>query len=99
MLEAAVANMNTFGRVAVCGVISEYTDAAKRAAPNMLEVVYKRITIRGFLAADHMNLFADFSSATADHLRNGRIHVLEDISQCVESIPAAFMGLFRVDNV
>lgn len=99
MLEAAVANMNTFGRVAVCGVISEYTDAAKRAAPNMLEVVYKRITIRGFLAADHMNLFADFSSATADHLRNGRIHVLEDISQCVESIPAAFMGLFRGDNV
>ncbi|KAE9461911.1 hypothetical protein C3L33_06184, partial [Rhododendron williamsianum] len=96
MLEAAVANMNTFGRVAVCGVISEYTDAAKRAAPNMLEVVYKRITIRGFLAADHMNLFADFSSATADHLRKGRIHVLEDISQCVESIPAAFVGLFRV---
>ncbi|XP_058223899.1 2-alkenal reductase (NADP(+)-dependent)-like isoform X1 [Rhododendron vialii] len=99
MLEAAVANMNTFGRVAACGVISEYTDATKRAAPNMLEVVIKRITIRGFLASDHMNLLADFISTTADHLRKGEIHVLEDISRGLESIPAAFTGLFRGDNI
>ncbi|KAH7850523.1 hypothetical protein Vadar_034315 [Vaccinium darrowii] len=99
MLEAAVANMNAFGRVAVCGVISEYTDTAKHAAPNMLDVVYKRITVRGFLCIDHMNLFADFISTTANHLRNGKIHVIEDISQGLESIPAAFTGLFRGDNV
>ncbi|CAI8589536.1 unnamed protein product [Vicia faba] len=36
MLEAAVANMKAFGRVAVCGVISKYTDAGKRASPNMV---------------------------------------------------------------
>ncbi|XP_057485254.1 NADPH-dependent oxidoreductase 2-alkenal reductase-like [Actinidia eriantha] len=99
MLEAAVANMNTFGRVAVCGVISEYTDAGKRAVPSMLDVVYKQINIRGFLAADLMSVYADFISTTVDHLRNGKIHVLEDISRGVESIPNAFMGLFRGDNV
>ncbi|CAH2041079.1 unnamed protein product [Thlaspi arvense] len=99
MQEAAVANMNTFGRVAVCGVMSEYTDSNKRAAPNMVDVVYKRITIRGFLAADYMNVHADFISSTADHLHNGRIHVLEDISVGLDSIPAAFVGLFRGDNI
>ena len=41
MLEAAVANMNPFGRVVVCGVIAEYTDTKKRAAADMLDVVYK----------------------------------------------------------
>ncbi|XAR57356.1 2-alkenal reductase [Bertholletia excelsa] len=97
--KAAVANMNTFGRVAVCGVMSEYTDSNKRAAPNMVDVVYKRITIRGFLAADYMNVHADFISSTADHLHNGRIHVLEDISVGLDSIPAAFVGLFRGDNI
>ncbi|KAL5098562.1 hypothetical protein RYX36_002889 [Vicia faba] len=45
MLEATVANMKAFGRVVVCGVISKYTDAGKRASPNMVDVVYKRITI------------------------------------------------------
>ncbi|KAF5934952.1 hypothetical protein HYC85_026081 [Camellia sinensis] len=99
MLEAAVFNMNTFGRVAVCGVISEYTDVAKRAAPDMLDVIYKRITIQGFLAADQMNVYADFLSTTADHLRNGKMEVLEDISHGVESIPTAFMALFSGDNI
>ena len=31
MLEAALANMNTYGRVALSGVISEYTGAGRRA--------------------------------------------------------------------
>ncbi|XP_028081430.1 2-alkenal reductase (NADP(+)-dependent)-like [Camellia sinensis] len=99
MLEAAVFNMNTFGRVAVCGVISEYTDVAKRAAPDMLDVIYKRIAIQGFLAADQMNVYADFLSTTADHLRNGKMKVLEDISHGVESIPTTFMALFSGDNI
>ncbi|GFY99757.1 hypothetical protein Acr_13g0011570 [Actinidia rufa] len=78
--------MNTFGRVAACGVISEYADAGKRAAPSMLNVVYKRINIRGFLAVDLMSAYADFISTTADYLRDGKIHVLEDISRGVENV-------------
>ncbi|KAK3002874.1 hypothetical protein RJ639_020131 [Escallonia herrerae] len=99
MLEAAISNMNAFGRVAMCGVISEYTDQGKRAAPDMIDVVYKRIKIQGFLAADYMNVYGDFISKTTDHLLAGKIKVLEDISEGVESIPSAFIGLFRGDNV
>lgn len=99
MLEAAVANMNTFGRVAVCGVISEYTDKERRAAPDMLNVVYKRINMKGFLGYDYLHVHAEFLSTTSDHLRHGRMHVLEDISHGLESIPSAFAGLFRGDNV
>ncbi|XP_042973124.1 2-alkenal reductase (NADP(+)-dependent)-like [Carya illinoinensis] len=98
MLEAAVANVNNFGRVAVCGVISEYT-SGKRAAPDMLDVVYKRITIRGFLAADYMNVYSDFISTTSDHLCTGNMQALEDITPGVENIPSAFIGLFSGDNV
>ncbi|XP_027186058.2 NADPH-dependent oxidoreductase 2-alkenal reductase-like [Cicer arietinum] len=78
MLEAAIINMKAFGRVAVCGIISEYTDAEKRASPNMLNIVYKRITIRGFLTADFMNIFFDFSAKTSDYVRNGQLQVIED---------------------
>lgn len=99
MLEAAVANMNLFGRVAACGVIAEYTDEGKRAAPSMLDVIYKRITIRGFLAYDLLNIHAEFMSSTSDLLQQGKIHVLEDISYGLESVPSAFAGLFRGDNV
>ncbi|XP_073066945.1 NADPH-dependent oxidoreductase 2-alkenal reductase-like [Primulina eburnea] len=99
MLEAAVANMNTFGRVAVCGVISEYTGGGKRAAPDMLDVVYKRITIQGFLAADFLKCYSDFITTTAEHLRTGKMQALCDISSGVESIPSAFIGLFSGGNI
>ncbi|KAL3535855.1 hypothetical protein ACH5RR_004316 [Cinchona calisaya] len=99
MLEAAVENMNPFGRIAVCGVISEYTNKGRRAAPNMVDVLYKRIKIQGFLAADHVKGYKDFLSTTLEHLQVGKFHVLEDISHGVESIPSAFVGLFRGDNV
>ncbi|RZS14617.1 hypothetical protein BHM03_00046339 [Ensete ventricosum] len=99
MLDAAVANMNIFGRVAVCGAISEYADPGKRAAPDMIDVIYKRITLRGFLAVDHLHLYAGFLSATSDHLRHGRMRAVEDISTGLECVPSAFAGLFRGDNV
>lgn len=98
MLEAAVANMNAFGRVAACGVISEYT-GGQRAAPDMVDVVYKRITIQGFLVVDFMNVRADFLSRTSDYLRTGKMQAIEDIAAGVESIPSAFLGLFRGDNI
>ncbi|KAI7735727.1 hypothetical protein M8C21_030655 [Ambrosia artemisiifolia] len=99
MLEAAISNMNTNGRVALCGIISEYTSAGKRAAPDLLSVIYKRITIKGFLSGDYMSLFPEFLTMTTDHLRTGKMHVLEDISIGLESVPSAFVGLFRGDNV
>nr|GMC60400.1 NADP-dependent alkenal double bond reductase P2-like [Ipomoea batatas]GMD75232.1 NADP-dependent alkenal double bond reductase P2-like [Ipomoea batatas]GMD78859.1 NADP-dependent alkenal double bond reductase P2-like [Ipomoea batatas] len=99
MLEAAVANMNPHGRVAACGVISEYTNATERAAPNMIDVIYKRIKIQGFLSSDFMNVHADFHSRTLEYLKAGKIKVLEDISHGVENIPSAFIGLFRGDNI
>ncbi|GLT26184.1 hypothetical protein SLA2020_012670 [Shorea laevis] len=99
MQEAAVDRMNIFGRVAVCGVISEYTDEKIRAAPSMVDVVYKRITIQGFLCRDYLNLFPEFVSRTSDHLRAGKIQSLEDIYDGVENIPSAFISLFQGKNV
>ncbi|KAK7849407.1 2-alkenal reductase (nadp(+)-dependent) [Quercus suber] len=99
MLEAAVDNMNTFGRIAVCGVIAEYTDDGKRVAPDMLNVVYKRTRFQGYLALDYLNVYPDFISTTSDHLRTGNMQALEDITSGVENIPSAFIGLFCGDNI
>lgn len=99
MLEAAVANMKQFGRIAVCGAISEYTGVGKRPTVEMLDVVYKRITIQGFLAADYFKCYADFITTTVEHLRSGKMHALCDISHGVESVPSAFIGLFSGDNI
>ncbi|KAI7751999.1 hypothetical protein M8C21_018826 [Ambrosia artemisiifolia] len=100
MLEAVVANMNAFGRIAACGVISDYTNSGKHTALSMVDVIYKRILIQGFLLTDFsINDYDDFMSKTMDYIRAGKLCVLEDISCGIESSPSAFVGLFRGDNV
>ncbi|XP_034589593.1 NADP-dependent alkenal double bond reductase P2 [Setaria viridis] len=99
MLEAALANMNTHGRVAVSGVISEYTGAGRRAAPDLMEVIYKRITIRGFLAWDFLPRFAEFNAVIGEWIREGKVQVVEDVSDGLESVPSAFAALFQGQNV
>ncbi|XP_021760815.1 2-alkenal reductase (NADP(+)-dependent)-like [Chenopodium quinoa] len=105
MLEATIANMNPFGRVVACGVMSQYTDPTKRrAGPNMIDVVYKRITIQGYLCTDYDfqedgHCFAEFVSATSSYLKAGQMQVLEDIHVGLESIPSALVGLFCGRNI
>ncbi|XP_038696921.1 2-alkenal reductase (NADP(+)-dependent)-like [Tripterygium wilfordii] len=99
MQEAAVANMNPFGRVAACGVISEYTDAGRKAAPDMIDIVYKRIRVQDFLSIDHMNMYEQFLSRTCELLHSCKIQPLEDISDGIENIPFAFVGLFLGHNI
>ncbi|KAK3130769.1 hypothetical protein QOZ80_6BG0497830 [Eleusine coracana subsp. coracana] len=99
MLEAALANMNTYGRVAVSGVMSEYTGSGRRAVPNMEQVIYKRITIRGFLAWDFLAKFHEFNAVIGDWIRQGKVQVLEDVSDGLDSVPSAFAALFRGENI
>lgn len=94
MLEAALANMNTYGRVAVCGVFSEYT-AGRRAVPDLMEVIYKRITIRGFFGWDFLTRFDQFVRIIGDWIRQGKIQAIEGISDGLENVPSAFTALFH----
>ncbi|KAL0308632.1 UNVERIFIED_CONTAM: NADP-dependent alkenal double bond reductase P2 [Sesamum radiatum] len=99
MLEAAIQNMNNFGRVAICGLISEYTDSQKSAKLDMIRVLYKRIRIEGFLTVDFSEIYQDFISTTTQYLQTSKIKVIEDISCGVESIPEAFLDLFHGNNI
>ncbi|KAJ5948206.1 hypothetical protein N7466_001221 [Penicillium verhagenii] len=49
--EAALNAMNDFGRVVFCGMISQY-NAAPYPITNLMHIVAKRITCRGFIVGD-----------------------------------------------
>ncbi|KAK6148380.1 hypothetical protein DH2020_019292 [Rehmannia glutinosa] len=99
MLEAAVENLKSFGRIAICGVISEYTGTQKRAKLDMVGVIYKRIRIEGFLCVDFVDIYPEFISTTMQHLQTGKLKAIEDISYGVENIPTAFIDLFHGNNI
>ncbi|MFI4936618.1 MAG: NADP-dependent oxidoreductase [Caulobacterales bacterium] len=98
-LDAALASMNTLGRVAVCGMISGYNEAGSRTAVrNLSNIIYGRINLRGFVAPDFMHLYDQFRAEMAGWLKDGRIKYQETILQGIQNAPAAMIGLMQGAN-
>ncbi|PWY75385.1 NAD(P)-binding protein [Aspergillus heteromorphus CBS 117.55] len=51
-LEAALDAMNNFGRVVVCGMISQYNASERYPIRNITNVLVKRLDMRGFIVGD-----------------------------------------------
>ena len=99
-LDAALAGMNVLGRVAVCGMISGYNEAGARTnVRNLANIIYGRINLRGFTAADFMDLREQFQSDMALWLREGRIKTHETIYDGIEAAPAAMIDLMQGVNL
>jgi NADPH-dependent curcumin reductase CurA len=98
-LDAALACMNTLGRVAVCGMISGYNEpGARTVVRNLANIIYGRITIRGFTAADFAELRGEFVRDMTGWLKDGRVRYHETIFDGIESAPRALIGLFEGAN-
>jgi hypothetical protein len=99
-LDAALAGMNTLGRVAVCGMISGYNEAGSRTSVrNLANIIYGRINLRGFVATDFMDLREEFQSNMAGWLREGRVKTHETVYQGIENAAAAMIDLMAGANL
>ncbi|MFS7936633.1 putative oxidoreductase [Helianthus anomalus] len=99
MLDAALANMRVQGRVAICGMVSQNSRTDKQSFRNMFSVISKRITIKGFLQSDFMQLYPHFLEDVTRYYKQGKIVYIENMNDGLESAPAAFVGLFSGKNV
>lgn len=98
-LEAAIDAFNLHGRAALCGMISNYNATAPNPAPrNMMSLVGKRITLRGFIVTDHGARVKDLIAEVAPAVRDGRIQFRETVREGLENAPQAFIDLLRGAN-
>jgi NADPH-dependent curcumin reductase CurA len=99
-LNAALANMRLNGRIAVCGMIAQYNDSAPPPGPaNIVMVIPQRLTIKGFIVTDHIDLMPDFMRDMAMWTKAGKMKWNETIVDGIENAPEAFVGLFKGENL
>ena len=99
-LEVALACSKPFGRVAVCGLISQYN--ATEAGPgirNVPDILKKRLTVRGFIVTDHGQRQPDFIKDMTGWIAAGKMKWTETIVDGFEKMPEAFLGLFSGTNL
>ncbi|EEF32562.1 alcohol dehydrogenase, putative [Ricinus communis] len=99
MLDAVLLNMRTHGRIAACGMISQYNLEHPDGVHNLIVVVHKRIRIQGFISFDYFGQYSKFLDFVLPYIREGKITYVEDIAEGIESAPAALVGLFSGRNV
>lgn len=99
-LEAAIGSLNTFGRVAVCGMISQYNATEATPAPrNLALLITKRLSIRGFIVSDNNALQLAFLDEVGPWVRDGSLITEETfVDGGVDAAPQAFIDLMRGAN-
>ncbi len=99
-LVAALHNMRQGGRVALCGMISQY-DAAGRGQDinQLIEAVLRRVTIRGFIVRDHEDMRADFEREVAAWLRSGELKPQQTVVDGLDHAVDGFLGMLRGANI
>jgi hypothetical protein len=98
-LEAAIASLNQFGRVALCGAISQYNATQPQGPRNLSLAIGKRLTLRGFIVIDHTGRRAAFVEEVGGWLRDGKVRFDETFVHGIEHAPEALIGMLRGDNV
>jgi len=99
MLDAVLLNMRPHGRIAVCGMISQYNLDKPEGVHNLMHLLLKQVQMKGFVVSSYYHLFPKFLDLVLPHIAEGKIVYVEDIVEGLELGPAAFVGLFSGRNV
>lgn len=99
-MEAALQAANNNARFALCGMISEYnnTDLGK-GVRGLFMAVGKSLTLKGFIVSNHNDMQAAFRADLANWVAEGKIKHRETVKEGIENAPAAFLGLFKGENL
>jgi NADPH-dependent curcumin reductase CurA len=95
---AVLAQMNDFGRVPLCGMISQYNATDLPAGPNWALLLIRRLLVQGFIVSDHFARLGEFIAEVGPAVKGGKIKYREDIAKGIDQAPQAFMGLLKGKN-
>ncbi|MCK7598177.1 NADP-dependent oxidoreductase [Microbulbifer sp. CAU 1566] len=94
--QLAYDRMNRFGRILVCGMISEYNFEKPAPGPNWMDINLKGLRVEGFVVPDHLDKAQEATEVLANYVQKGQIrfrtHVLEGLESAIDGINLLFDG-------
>ncbi len=99
IMEAALWNMRDFGRIALCGMISDYNSKDMAPGPRgMGIIIQRRLKIQGFIVFDNPKLNMKFVQKAVGWLAEGKLKYRESVVEGLENAPSAFIGMLKGEN-
>ena len=98
VLDASLARMNPFGRIALCGLIAGY-GGQPIPIQNSRSLLVDRLLLQGFIVTEHLDLWPQALAELAQQVAAKRIRYRETIAEGLASAPRAFIGMLEGKNV
>jgi NADPH-dependent curcumin reductase CurA len=95
---AAFPMMNAFGRVIMCGMVSQYDESNPPLGPNLGFVVKMRVRIQGLIVSDRPERFAEWRQLATPWVKDGSLVYREDIVDGLENAAGALIGMLGGRN-
>jgi NADPH-dependent curcumin reductase CurA len=92
--------MKTFGRIVLCGMISQYNLTSPISGPsNLFLAITNRLKFAGFIVRDHNDLLSEFRATMSKWVSQGKIKWKETVFEGLENAPSAFIAFFKGENI
>jgi NADPH-dependent curcumin reductase CurA len=81
-------------------MISQYNNAdLGEGVRGLVMAVGKSLKLQGFIVSNHQDMQAAFLKDLSEWVAAGKIKNRETVKEGIENAPAAFMGLFKGENM
>ncbi|XP_072778177.1 prostaglandin reductase 1 isoform X7 [Taeniopygia guttata] len=96
----AINQMKKYGRIAVCGAISQYNDSVPQKGPYMqMPMIYKELQMEGFLVTRWNSRREEGLQALLKWVVEGKVKCHEQVTEGFENMPMAFIGMLKGETL
>lgn len=92
-------NMRIHGRVSMCGAVSNFASSDQPSLAELIEIVLRRVTIRGFIVRDYEDLRPEFEERVSGWLASGELVDRATIFEGIANAGAGLEGLLNGANL
>jgi NADPH-dependent curcumin reductase CurA len=97
--DAVIRNISVGARIAICGTASISSWEPWPSGPRYeRHLLVKRATVRGFIALDYVDRYADAVSQLGSWIKEGRLRYREEVLEGIENAPSAISRLYAGEN-
>jgi NADPH-dependent curcumin reductase len=97
VLDATLARMNAFGRIALCGLIAGYDGNPQPLKyPGLL--LTQRLLVQGFIVSEHMDVWPQALKELGTLVAQKQLVYRETVAEGLENAPSAFLGMLKGQN-
>jgi len=98
ILDTVLRLMNVRGRIALCGLISDYNAKEPYGVKMFRSILVNRLKVQGMIVFDWLQRYPEANQALLELVLGGKLKYRESVVDGIENAPKGLIGLLKGEN-